>query len=56
MGIRADQVKSGGLRGYWGLTGEIAEQGDGGVHLDVPVTLGWVMEPAVAPCRARPGG
>jgi hypothetical protein len=55
VGVGAHQVQRGGLRRGRGLAGEVAEHGDGGVHLDVPVALGWVVEPAVAACRAGPG-
>ena len=43
MGIGADQVQRGGLRRGRSLAGEVAEHGDGGVHLDVPVALGGVV-------------
>ena len=55
MGIGANQVQRGGLRRGRDLAGEVAEHGDGGIHLDVPVALGGVVEPAVAASRAGPG-
>ena len=53
MGVGAHQVQGGRLRRGRGLAGEVAEHGDGGVHLDVPVALGGIVEPAVTAHACR---
>jgi hypothetical protein len=48
MGVGADEVKRGQLRRTLGP----AEHGHGGIHLDMPVSLYGMMEPAPGPRAA----